>query len=179
MNTKRISAAIAAAALAVLGSATGAFAAYEAPTISLEVNPTNLTGGLSFSGTASSNQDCVAWEVTFDGPTVEGPKTGSGTSLDFTFSTTEVEAVETGTVTAVCTFDDSALKASALQNLETSVDVTVNPTGIAGPTGPGGSDGGFGDLADTGGPHLWLAVGGAALTVLGAGAVVRSRRASA
>ena len=94
-----------AAALVVLGSATGAFAAYEAPSITLEVSPTNLSGGQSFSGTATSNQDC-SWEVTYAGPTVDGPATGSGTSIDFTFTTTEVENVETAPVTAVCTFDD-------------------------------------------------------------------------
>lgn len=179
MNTKRISAAVAAAALVVLGSATSAFASYEAPSISLEVSPTTLTGGQSFSGTATSNQDCD-WQVTFDGPTGDGAKSGSGSSIDFTFSTTEVEDVETGTVTAVCTFDDgTSERASVAQQLTRSADVTVNPTGIAGPidngTG-GGETGGFGGLADTGGPQLWLAIGGVALTLVGAGAVIRSRR---
>ncbi|MET3962685.1 hypothetical protein ABIE44_002619 [Marmoricola sp. OAE513] len=179
MITQRISAAVGAAVLVVLGSATGAFAAYEAPTITLEVTPTSLPGGQSFSGTATSNQDCSSWEITFDGPTTEGAKNGSGTSIDFTYSTTEVEDVETGTVTAVCTYDDGT-RATAAANLSRSVDVTVNPTGVAGPT-DGGSTGAGGDygLANTGGPNMWLAIGGATLTAIGAGAVIRSRRVAA
>jgi hypothetical protein len=178
MNTKRISAAVAAAALVVLGSATGAFAGYEDPSITLEVNPTSLVGGQTFTGTATATVNCSAWEITFDGPSSESPKTGSGSSIDFTWSTNEVSEITPGAFHAKCTYDDSQLRASALQDLTTSTDVTVNPTEVSPPT-DGTGTGGFGGLADTGGPHLWLAIGGGALVLVGAGAVLRSRRISA
>lgn len=185
MITKRITAAVGAAALVVLGSATGAFATYGPQAITLEVSPTNLTGGQSFSGTATADQPCE-WEITYAGPSTDGPKTGSGTSIDFTFTTTEVESIETAPVTAKCTYKAFVLRGSNIvdQSMEKSVDVTLNPVGVAGPVpGPtdgvaGPGDGGFG-LADTGGPSLWLALGGATLTAVGAGAVIRSRRATA
>jgi hypothetical protein len=177
MNTKRISAAIAAAALVVLGSATSAFADYGAPTITLDVTPHSLVGGQSFTGTATSNEDCTSWTITFDGPSTESPKTGSGTSIDFTWSTTEVSQIEDATFTAVCKFDDGSTRASAPSSIQAQADVTVNPTGVAGPIDGGTT--GFGGLADTGGPHLWLAIGGGALVLVGAGAVLRSRRISA
>ena len=81
MNTKRISAAFAAAVLVVLGSATGAFAAYETPSITLEVTPTSLTGGQTFTGTATATVDCTNMQVTFNGPTSEGPRLMSSRPL--------------------------------------------------------------------------------------------------
>lgn len=183
MNTKRISAAIGAAVIVVLGSTTSAFAAYETPSVELQLDPTSVVGGQSFTATATSNQDCTSWSITFEGPTTDGPAGGSGTSATTDFSTTSVSQVETGTVTATCTFDDGlgGSKASALTQLSATADITVNPAGVAGPIdgGNGNGDGDFGGLASTGGPHLWLAIGGALLTVAGAGAVLRSRRVSA
>lgn len=180
MNSKRIAAALGAAVIVVLGSATSAFADYHTPSIELQLDPTTVVGGQSFTATATSNQNCVGWSITFAGPTTDGPAGGSGTQAVAVFSTTTVSQIETGSVTATCTFDDGT-KASALQDLSATADITVTPAGIAGPTdgGNGGGDGDIGGLASTGGPHLWLAIGGAALTVLGAGAVVRSRRVSA
>jgi len=179
MNTKRISAAAAAAAFVVLGSATSAFGAYEAPQISLELSAPSVTGGGSFTATATSDKPCDSWTLEFDGPTTDGPGTGAGLEAVVEFSTTTVGADETGTVTATCFFDDgSVTKASAPAQLSTSADILVTAGDIAGPTDGGGDDD-FGGLASTGGPHLWLAIGGAALTLAGAGAVVRSRRATA
>lgn len=179
MNSKRIAAAVGAAVIVVLGSATSAFADYETPSVELQLDPTTVVGGQSFTATATSNQDCESWSIVFDGPTTDGPAGGSGTQAVTEFSTTPVEQIETGTVTATCTYDDG-LKASALVDLSATADITVNPAGVAGPIDGGdGGDGDFGGLAGTGGPHLWLAIGGAALTALGAGAVVRSRRLSA
>lgn len=178
MNAKRISAAVAAAAFVVLGSATSAFGAYQAPTISLELSAPSVVGGGSFTATATSDLPCDSWSLEFDGPTTDGPGSGAGLEAVVEFSTTTVGADETGTVTATCFFDDGA-KASAPAQLSTSADILVTAGDIAGPTdGSGGGDD-FGGLASTGGPHLWLAIGGAALTLAGAGAVVRSRRATA
>ncbi|RZI83031.1 MAG: hypothetical protein EOO67_17555, partial [Microbacterium sp.] len=153
MNTKRIAAALGAAAIVVLGSTTSAFAAYETPSVELQLDPTTVVGGQSFTATATSNQDCTSWSITFEGPTTDGPAGGSGTSATTDFSTTTVDQIETGTVTATCTFDDG-LKASALQQLSATADITVNPAGVAGPI-DGGNGGGddFGGLASTGGPH--------------------------
>lgn len=182
MNTKRFSAALGAAVLVVLGSSTSAFAAdstpppYEAPSVELQLNPTAVTGGSSFTATATSNQDCDSWAISFVGPTTDGPGSGSGTTAETVFSTTEVDAIETGTVTATCTFDDGSLKPSAAAQLSATADITVSPAGVLPPIDGGNGGGGFGGLANTGGPHLWLAIGGALLTLVGAGAVVRSRR---
>jgi hypothetical protein len=188
MNTKRIAAAIVAAAAVVLGSASGAFASYGAPSINLVVNPPAVVGGQgSFTGTATSNEDCTSWSITFAGPSDDAPVTGSGSSISFTISTNAVTAITPATVTASCTFDDGASqsRATTVQEIHTSADVTVNPAAVTPPIitppvitppviTPPASGGAF--LANTGGPHLWLAIGGALLTLIGAGAVIRSRR---
>lgn len=172
MNTKRIAAAFAGATLVVLGGASGAFASYEAPNMTLTVTPTTLPGGESFTGTASSNENCD-WSITYDGPTSTGqPITGTGTSLDFQFDTNEVSSQQTDAVTAVCNYDDG-MRASVAQSMTRSVDVTLTPASVSPPITGGG---GVGGLPNTGGPSYWLAAMGVALTAIGAGAVIRSRR---
>ena len=163
----------------VLGSASGAFADYEAPSIDLTVTPTTLAGGETFTGTATSNQDCT-WSITYAGPSSTAqPIEGSGGSISFSFTTDPVETQQTDPVTAVCSYDDGAPKVAAIQQLTRSVDVTVtagdtiiNPPGGGTNGGGGGGDG----LPNTGGPSYWLAAAGVVLTALGAGAVIRSRR---
>ncbi|HET6152122.1 MAG TPA: LPXTG cell wall anchor domain-containing protein [Marmoricola sp.] len=183
MKTKRITAALAAAALIVLGGAAGsgafADAGYGMPTIDLTVTPTTLVGGNTFSGTATSNEDCQ-WSITYAGPSsTEQPITGSGTTLNFTFNSDPVEGRTTDAVKAVCTYTVPSTKAAAraadTATLRDSVDVTLTPNGVV--SSPG--NGGFGGLPNTGGPSAWLAVLGVLLTALGAGSVIVSRRSHA
>ncbi|MCW2787124.1 MAG: hypothetical protein JWP74_3641 [Marmoricola sp.] len=172
MTTKRFSVAVLGAVFLVLGISGGAFADYAAATMNLTVTPTTLVGGNTFTGIATSNEDCH-WSITYGGPaSTAQPITGTGTSLHFSFNTDTVGAVRTDAVTAVCSYDPSVPRATVTQTLQRSVDVTLTPTGVSPPTTSTG--GGLG-LPNTGGPSLWLAVAGLALTLLGAGAVVRSR----
>jgi LPXTG-motif cell wall-anchored protein len=173
MITKRFAAALAGAALVVLGGAGGAFASsYEPAFVHLTVTPTTLPGGESFTGTATSNKDC-AWEITYAGPSgTAQPITGNGTSIDFAFETDPVDSQTTDAVKATCNYDP-ALRASApLTDISQTVDVTLTPGGLEAPS----TGGGLGGLPNTGGPSYWLAALGAVLTAIGAGAVIRSRR---
>jgi LPXTG-motif cell wall-anchored protein len=190
MIIRRIAGALLGALLVVGGSTTAALADdYGPATIDLSVSPTELTGGETFTGTATSNKDCTSWSVTYDGGTSStNPATGSGTSISFSFTTNPVSDVENHTVTATCTYDDgtgTSDRSTALVPISRSADITVDPAGDVspptGPVGPGPDNGGTGttSLPNTGGPDLWVLAAGLALLLGGAGAVFRARRARA
>ena len=102
MSTFKFAAVAIVAMLFALVPTSAAFAAYEDPAIDVDVHPTTLIGGGSFSGTAESNGVICDWTVTFRGET----KTGVGTEISFTFDTPVVDEETERDLKVVCVYDD-------------------------------------------------------------------------
>lgn len=180
-------------ALAPAGSA---IAAYEDPAIDVEVHPTTLVGGGSISGTATSNGIDCAWTVTF----LDQTETGTGTEIDFTFDTPEVDEETEEDLTVQCVYDDenipeaapaqagtvnvqpasysNATLPTAIQTLERVVTITLLPEGDDDDDNGDGDGDDNGGLPDTGGIDTSIIVAGAALLAVGTGLVVVARRRS-
>ena len=200
MFTLKLAAATLVASLVALVPASTASAqAYEDPAIDVEVHPTTLVGGGSISGTATSNGVDCAWTVTFLGQT----ETGTGTEIDFTFDTPEVDEETEEDVTVRCVYDDentpqaapeqagvvnvqpasyttTAAMPTALQTLTRTVTITLLPEGDD--DDDDGDDNGNGDgddnggLPDTGGIDQTIVLAGVALLAAGTGVVLMARR---
>ena len=198
--TLKLAAATAVASLVALVPASSAFAAYEDPAIDVEVHPTTLVGGGSISGTATSNGVDCAWTVTF----LDQIETGTGTEIDFTFDTPEVDEETEEDVTVRCVYDDenipqaapeqagtvnvqpasystTSAMPTALQTLTRTVTITLLPEGDDDDDDDGDGDGnGDGDdnggLPDTGGIDQTIVLAGVALLAAGTGVVLMARR---
>ena len=167
MNAARIALAGALAALFTFVSA-GVAQAYPDPTITIDLSDARFVGGLDFDYTVTSSDVDCEWAVTYGGETQEG----DGTSISGTFGTPKVSAEKDTTLTATCTYDDTA-EVSPSAVASGTATVTLLPQGVD--TNDQSSNG---VLPDTGGSNLWILVAGAALVLGGGGAVVASRRRS-
>lgn len=184
-----VAAAMIAGVVTLLSSGVAQAALYPDCGITLTLSSSTVVGGEKFSFVASapSGVDC-AWTVTYAGKT----KTGNGSSISGSFSTTEVSKKTTTTIKAGCTHDITAsaqaestasaevtpafyssnssatLQAAELRTCPVSAHVTLLPQG----TSPEDD----GALPNTGGSNLWLLVVGGVLVIGGVAITYASRR---
>ena len=113
MFTLKLAAAAAVASLVALVPASSAMAvSYEDPSIDVEVHPTTLIGGGSFSGTATPHGIDCDWTITFLDQVVEG-QSNDGEGFDFTFDTPEVDEETEETLFVECVYDDGNMASAA------------------------------------------------------------------
>jgi LPXTG-motif cell wall-anchored protein len=205
VSTLKLAAATAVASLVALVPASTAVAqSYEDPAIDVDVNPTTLVGGGSFSGTATSNGVICDWTISFPG---QPDVTGRGTSISFTFETDEVDEETEEDLEVKCEYDDentpqtapsqagavnvapasysTSTLPTAIQELERIVVITLLPEGDDdddddGDDGDGDGDGDGDDdnggLPDTGGVDQTTVLTGVVLLAVGTGVVFMARR---
>jgi len=202
--TLKLAAATAVAALVALVPGGSASAAYEDPASDVEVSPTTLVGGGSFSGTATSNGVDCSWTISFPG---QSDVTGSGTRISFTFDTSSVDEETEEDLTVVCEYDDENIPQAAqagvvnvqpasysatatlptvIQELTRVVTITLLPEGDGDDDDGDGDGDGDGDedgddddnggLPDTGGTDQTIVLTGLALLAVGTGVVIMARR---
>lgn len=160
--------------------------AYPDPTITIELSGDEFVGGLTFDFEVSSGATPCDWTVSYP-EAVGGPadQTATGTtSISGTYDTKPVTTRTPTTITATCEYDPADVpqprgggataEVSAADTASASATVYLLPTA----TGDGDADGGDdnGGLPGTGGSSLWILIAGAALVVVGGGAVALSRR---
>lgn len=193
----------AAASLVALTAGSAAYAAYEDPVVTIDLNTIDVgsgdgvvLGGTDVAGTVTSTVPCD-WRATFNG----NARNGNGLSFSFSFDTPKVTKKTTFPLTVSCTYDDgntgpasaaisdpsavtnalyvpgtAAVVPAALQTVTRTVDVVVVATLDGADSSDNASDSGA--LPNTGGPNVLLIGAGAALLVVGAGAVFVARRKS-
>lgn len=199
MSTLKLAATTVVAALIAIVPATSAHGAYEDPAIDVDVSPTTLVGGGSFSGTATSNGVDCEWTVTFRGEDI----TGTGTEIDFEFDTPTVDEETERDLDVTCVYDDenvsnsaadagvasaefasyrqtSATLPTALQTLTRTVTITLLAASDGDEDDDDDDDDGGGSsngsLPDTGGTSGIVLLSGATLVAAGAGVILTVRR---
>ena len=197
MSTFKFAAVAIVAMLFALVPTSAAFAAYEDPAIDVDVHPTTLIGGGSFSGTAESNGVICDWTVTFRGET----KTGVGTEISFTFDTPVVDEETERDLKVVCVYnDDNTTQLSGRRGLPPRRLPRTAPRRRCRPCSRGcrapsrspcfpspmmmttmmtmatATAGGSGALPDTGGSSGMILMSGAALVAAGSGVLYTVRR---
>jgi LPXTG-motif cell wall-anchored protein len=164
------------ALLAVAGLAPAAHA-YPDVNIDLTVNRQVLYGGETFTATGTSDVTC-AWHLTWNGVVRTG--TGSnGAPFQTTYTAPAVTKITKIPLHGTCTYTQptarkaakAARTAAASATWQRTIMITVLPRGSA-VSPPENS----GDLPNTGGPKFIVLLGGVALLLAGAGAVVVARR---
>lgn len=189
---------VAAMSLAAVMSAlpVGSAQAYpDSPNIVISLPSAELVGGATVSFSASTDVDCE-WSVTYrEGRAAGEPatQTATGKSISGSFKTKKVSETFRSPITASCGYDATPPSAAGTVSpaafvvaaapdevnatASASATVTLEPVGttadeVASTTDSGDS----GILPDTGGPAWWAMIVGAVLVVVGAGAVLASRR---
>ena len=157
------------AALAMLGFSSPA-QAYPDLRVDLTVNRSVLYVGESFTATGSSGTETCAWTLKWNDVVRTGT---SSTGQDFVtaYQAPKVTKVTKIPLHATCTYNArTASSARSATTWERTVMITVLPrsTEVSPPVGTG--------MPNTGGPNLLFLLGGIALLVSGATAVVVARR---
>lgn len=157
------------AALTVLGLQSSANA-YPEVQINLTAKPQQLHGGETFTATGTAVDTKCAWKLTWNGEV----RTSSATAkFKTTFTAPDVTEVTDIPLHGVCTYTAPATSTGrGAATWERTINIRVLPANavVSPPTG-GGSD-----LPNTGGPNMLFLLGGLALLLSGATAVVVARR---
>ena len=163
------------ALLAAVGFAPAANA-YPDNQFNLVVDRQVMYGGESFTATATSNVVCD-WTLEWNG--VVRTKTDPAI-FNTTYKTPIVTQITKIPLHGTCAYDDGSTRLGAKASARTmrvakaatwskTIMITVLPRGSA--VSPPGEN-----LPNTGGPNMWLLLGGLGAVLAGAGVVVTSRR---
>lgn len=176
------------AAVALIGMATAgaAQAAYQDPTIVINVDDTTPVEGATIEVRAAADVDCD-WSASFNG----AGRTGAGNAFAASFDTPQVTEPTDFPLVVECEYDDTEpvagpadsgtnlVSPAAIRTASRTVTITVLPAGGADAgVGNGAGAVGSGFLPSAGGANaelLWL---GGGLLVVGAGITVAARRRS-
>lgn len=136
---------------------------------SCDDGPVRFSGSASYPGT---------WSVTFDGTTttLKGSSVETTFPVDYGSAPGRIAPGETASLSIVFTYDNNGTTSSARSSSAVAVPVCGEGAGTVG-SGTGAVSGGLAAvLPNTGGPTLWLGLGGLLAIVLGLVAVRRSRQ---